>query len=293
MLNLESPLSTISRNCKTDLIAIGGKTLMKVQQLSDNNTFKLHKVLKTARSNNKVGTTDLAWNNILDNLLASTTLLGSNVLVWDINQTSLNNLNQKVGSHSQLINRVNWSHHNPDILASCSQDGYLNIWDRKLKPDQPALSMYHKEKIRDCQFNPFNEHYILSSYVSGAVKLWDMRNPKSCFVEFIQHETDVLSVDWHPSLSNIFASGSMDKHLMVWDLNKTSPILVYKTSHGTSRVKWWKKNPQYILSSYQTNNFYASMWNINIDNMPEYIYKGHKDVVTGFCWDISEYIILI
>jgi len=27
------------------------------------------------------------------------------------------------------------------------------------------------------------------------------------------------------------------------------------------------------------------MWNINIDNMPEFQHKGHKDVVTGFCWD--------
>jgi WD40 repeat protein len=287
-MNLESPLSTISRSCKSDLIAVGGKSLMKVYQLADNNTFKLHKTLKTAKSSSKVGTTDLAWNNILENILASTTLLNSEVLVWDINIINLGKVNQKVGSHSQLINRVNWSHHNPDILASCSQDGYLNIWDRKLRPDEAALSMHHKEKIRDCQFNPFIESYIIASYLSGAIKLWDTRNPKIHVKEFLQHETDVLSIDWHPRLYNIFASGSMDKNLMIWDINKDNAIQAYKTSHGTSRVKWWKKNPQYILSSYQTNNFYVSMWNINIDNMPEYIYKGHKDVVTGLCWDMTE-----
>lgn len=289
MLNLESPLTTISRNCKTDLIAIGGKSLMKVLQLNDNNSFKVFKVLKIARSSSKIGTTDVAWNNIADNILASTTLLNSNVLVWDINQTNLEKLNRKLGSHSQIINRVNWSHHNQDILASCSQDGFLNIWDIKLKTDQIALSMYQKEKIRDCQFSPFNENYILASYMSGLIKLWDTRSSKTCVKEFIQHETDVLTIDWHPTLENVFASGSMDKNLHIWDINKSNAIISYKTSHGTSRVKWWKKNPQYIISSYQTNNFYASMWNINIDNMPEYLYKGHKDVVTGFCWDISEY----
>ncbi len=31
------------------------------------------------------------------------------------------------------------------------------------------------------------------------------------------------------------------------------------------------------------------MWNINIDNIPEYIYKGHKDAVAGFCWDLTGY----
>jgi WD40 repeat protein len=291
MINLESPLSTISRGCRSDVIAVGGKSLMRIYQLEnkDNiNTFKLLKTLKTARSSSKVGTTDLAWNNILENILASTTILNSEVLVWDVNQVNLAKLNTKVGSHSQLISRVNWSHHNADILASCSMDGYLNIWDRKLRVDEPALSMHHRDKIRDCQFNPFFESYIIASYISGAVKLWDIRNPRTFVKEFIQHETDVLSIDWHPKLTNIFASGSMDKNLMIWDINRDNAIQTYKTSHGTSRVKWWKKNPQYILSAYRTDNFYTSMWNINIDNMPEYIYKGHKDVVTGFCCDMTE-----
>jgi len=82
----------------------------------------------------------------------------------------------------------------------------------------------------------------------------------------------------------------MDKNLFIWDINNNNdntPIISYKSSHGISRLKWWKKNPQYIISSYQTNNFYVSMWNINIDNMPEFTYKGHKDVVTGFCFDTT------
>lgn len=287
MMNLESPISTISRSCKTDLIAVGGKSFMKVFKL-ENNELKLHKGLKMAKTSNRVGTTDMEWNNFLDNIIASTTLLNSNVLVWDLLQISVANSFQKLGSHSQLINRVNWSHHSPDLLASCSQDGFLKIWNRNDKSDRPVINMDHKEKIRDCQFSPFNEHYILASYVSGAVKLWDTRMEKYQVKEFIQHETDVLTIDWHPEKENIFCSGSMDKNLYIWDLNNINPIQSYKASHGLSRVKWWKKNPLYILSSYQTNNFYTSMWNLNIDNMPEYLYKGHKDVVTGFCWDTTE-----
>lgn len=307
MLNLESPLSTICRNCgkidstksesskTSDLFAVGGKSVMKVIKLTENNEFKVHKVLKIARTSNKNGTTDIAWNNFHDNILASTTLLNSNVLVWDINQISIEKQSQKLGSHSQIINRLNWSHFNPDLLASCSQDGLLNIWNRNNKPDVPAISMFHKDKIRDCQFSPFNENLIMACYMSGNIKLWDLRNHEKAVKEFIRHETDVLTIDWHPVLENVFASGSMDKNLFVWDINsnntgtsQSEPIISYKTSHGISRLKWWKKNPQYIISSYQTNNFYASLWNVNIDNMPEYTYKGHEDVITGFCWDLSE-----
>ena len=97
----------------------------------------------------------------------------------------------------------------------------------------------------------------------------------------------MLSIDWHPKFDNIFVSGSMDKTINIWEIGQKSPIFSYTSNDSISRVKFWVKNPQYILSSYQTNNFYVSMWNINIDNIPEYIYKGHKDAVAGFCWDLS------
>ena len=289
MTSKDSSLSTISRNCKEDIIALGGKNLLKVLKLGQDNEFKTYKVLKCSKTSNKNGTTDLAWNNHLPNILASTTLLNSNILIWDINQISVDKLSSKLGSHTQIINRLNWSNLNQDLLASCSQDGYLNIWNMKNKPDDPVYSIFQKDKIRDCQFSPFDENLILACYISGNLKLWDLRKTTAALSNFIGHETDILTIDWHPTKENIFSSGSMDKNLYIWDKSlPDKPIMEYKASHGISRMKWWKKNPQYIISSYQTNNFYASMWNININNMPEYTYKGHKDVITGFCWDVSE-----
>jgi len=97
-----------------------------------------------------------------------------------------------------------------------------------------------------------------------------------------------MSVDWHPNEENIFVSGSMDRNLVIWNKENKEPIKIYKSSHGTSKIKWYHKNPKYFFSSYQTSNPNASMWNLDIDNMPEYIFKGHKEVVSGFCTDKSE-----
>ena len=48
MMNLESPLSTISLSCnqKLNLVAVGGRSVMKVLKWSDNE-FKVYKTLKT------------------------------------------------------------------------------------------------------------------------------------------------------------------------------------------------------------------------------------------------------
>jgi len=219
MLNLDTPLSTISKNCvgdidnpesnKNALYAVGGKSLLKIIKLSENNEFRVHKILKVSKTSNKNGTTDIAWSNFHENILASTTLLFSSVLVWDINQISLDKQNQKVGTHTQMINRVNFSYHKPNVLASCSQDGFLNIWDKNIYfKDKdlvvPQISMYHKDKIRDCQFSTYDENCIMASYISGSVKLWDLRKFDKAVKEFIGHETDVLTIDWHPEMKNIF-----------------------------------------------------------------------------------------
>ena len=79
----------------------------------------------------------------------------------------------------------------------------------------------------------------------------------------------------------------MDKNIYIWNINQDNPFMGYRTSNGTSRMKWFSANPQYIISSYQINNVYTSMWNINVQDIPEYKFTGHKDVVTGFCWDTS------
>ena len=147
---------------------------MKVLKWSDGE-FKVHKTLKTARTNNKVGTTDLAWNNYEPNYVASTTLLNSQVLLWDINQINVSRLNEKIGSHDQLISRINWNHKNSYLLASCSQDGFLKVWDIRERNEQHAYSINHGEKIRDCQFSPFEEYKILASYNSGSIKLNSMQ----------------------------------------------------------------------------------------------------------------------
>lgn len=338
MIELESAISVINRHPDQDLLAVGGKSFTKLVRLTDFE-FKLQKNLKIAKSSNKVGTTDLQWNNFYNTILASTTINNSSVLIWDTQQSSHEKLSTTIGQHDQIINRINWNYKNHKLLASCSQDGYLKIFDFKdIKGE--VISMNHKEKIRDCQFSPFSEYEILASYNSGLIKLWDTRKYDTIVKQFIKHESDVLSVDWHPLYSGIFASGSTDKNLYIWDINKnidnessklnifnyykpdnnnnncdesyfiakkncdnyklsstinnfsnniiSYPILSYKTNFGTSRVKWFKRNPIYIITSYQTNNNFTSMWNTNIQNMPEYIYKGHKEVVTSFCLNFEE-----
>ena len=296
-LSLGSSLTTISRNPSTDLIALGGKNTLKVYKLHPNDKFEQQKVLKVSKAV-KIGSFDVSWNPKEKNLLASTTIFNPQIILWDYGKKPSSS---KIGSHEQMINRISWNHFQPNILASCSQDRTLKLWDiknaickdsksidnNKISP-KPIMKIDSKEKLRDCQFSPKVEWYLLASCINGEIMLFDTRKTAEK-VRTFDHFDDVLTVDWHPSQSNVFCSGGMDRNLYIWNIDSSykKPIIAYSTIHSTYRVKWFDPNPQYIISSYQANNLYASMWNINIHDMPEYKFLGHKDVVTGFCWDTS------
>ena len=286
-------LSNISRCSNKDLFAIGGKNVLKILSLTSENTFITLQKLKETKSKSRTGTTDLTWNPIFTDYLASCSLFSPQIFLWNLEKLNIQVLPSKIGSHEQLINRINWNLNKPNILASCSYDKFIKIWDKNNKVNKdsnepiPIINIETKERLRDCQFSPKNEYYLLSSFVDGQIKLWDIREYSNPIKTFFQHLNDVLSIDWHPNLENIFCSGGMDKNLYIWNIEKDVPLLTYKTSVGISRVKWFNPNPQYIISSYQINNFWTSIWNINIPNIPEYKYDGYKNVVTGFCWDLS------
>ena len=99
----------------------------------------------------------------------------------------------------------------------------------------------------------------------GNIYLYDIRNTSKARQSFGSESKEILSVSWHPIKPNLFCSGGMDNFIRVWDINTdTSSLADFKTSDGVSKVKFLKSNPNYIISTYQTNNYNINLWNFNI-----------------------------
>ena len=142
-------------------------------------------------------------------------------------------------------------------------------------------------RIRDCQFSPINENYFLISGDVGNIYLYDISNFSLPIKDFFSEAKDILSVDWHPTKENLFCSGGMDNFIRIWNINNNNrrPIAEFKTLEGCSKVCFLKSNPNYIISSYQTNNYNINIWNIKFRDIPEYRYTGNENNIIGFDTD--------
>ncbi|KAJ6219456.1 hypothetical protein RDWZM_005268 [Blomia tropicalis] len=127
---------------------------------------------------------------------------------------------------------LQWSPNEPNIIASCSVDRSIRIWDIRTKA-KAAIEMVdsHSSDVNVISWNRNEKAFILSGGDDGAVKVWDLRQFRSSrpngqsgagairpVATFKHHQAAITSVEWHPTDGTVFAASSDDNQITLWDL---------------------------------------------------------------------------
>lgn len=116
------------------------------------------------------------------------------------------------------------------LLASCSTDGKVIIWDAKTGKKKGVLQHESKSPIRICRFSP-DSHMLISGGDDNNICLWDITT-EMLIRTFRGHEGTVFGCDFTPDCLHI-VSGSSDGDLIVWDAKygHSKPLLIEIEGH--------------------------------------------------------------
>jgi len=90
----------------------------------------------------------------------------------------------KVNAHKEYVLDLKWNPFNDGMLASCSEDGTIRIWE-------------------------FDEkHGVLSNM-----------DTSKALVEFAYHERRCVVISWHPIAANVLMSVSQEPKICIWNLD--------------------------------------------------------------------------
>lgn len=143
---------------------------------------------------------------------------GKNLEVYD-------NLNKiwNVEKHSRRVQDLSWSQ--SGLLASCSKDSKLLVWD--LRTPQPCIAFNPTKGLGVyCVAWSRISSDIIASGHETALKLWDARLPKKalCTVRSA-HPGRIIHLDWHYSQNNLLSS-SLLSTVKVWKTTSTNLAMV-------------------------------------------------------------------
>ena len=285
----------MERNPKENLFAIIGKYYLKIHKLTEDNKFT---EIKINLKNSKLTYSHISWGSnetnklyiIANQITSSNTrkIFNPYTYLYFIDLESNLTISDMFKFQKNIFRLSMSCNKNESILACCSKDEKIDILDLKNKNIITTISKNNLGKICDCKFSPLDENLLLFSTEKGNIYLYDIRNIVKPRQDFCPESREILSISWHPDDPKLFCSGSMDNYIRIWDINQDfSSIADFKTSKGCSKVTFLKSNLNYIMSSYQTDNYNIDLWNLKLRDMPEYHFTGHNNNIIGFDNDVE------
>ncbi|CAB3382167.1 Hypothetical predicted protein [Cloeon dipterum] len=180
-----------------------------------------------------------------------------NMTGWIVDQRPLS-------GHTASVEDLQWSPKGQDLLASCSVDCSIRLWDLRQPPSKACVKVVAKAHESDVNVINWStqETMIVSGGDDGKIKVWDTRLLKDSVATFKHHLAPVTTVEWNPNDSAVFASGGADDQIAIWDLSveRVAPdeetaqlppqlLFIHQGQKDVKELHWHSQMPGVIIST--------------------------------------------
>ncbi|WNZ25958.1 NACHT domain-containing protein [Leptolyngbya sp. NK1-12] len=165
----------------------------------------------------------------------------------------------------------------PNLLASCSDDTYIKLWNVETGKCLRVLSG-HTSSVHMVAFSP-NGQLLASGSEDGTIKLWQVSEPSaaSCIATLEGHQGWVWSIAFSPD-GQTLVSGSVDQTLKLW--NVATGICEQTWIGHTDWIKSVAFSPDGKWIASGSTDRTIKLWQIETGQCLKTL-QGHQDTVTA------------
>ncbi|PFX34828.1 WD repeat-containing protein 59 [Stylophora pistillata] len=248
-----------------------------------------HTITKKVSRNSKWECGAVEWNPHLTHAHIFAYASNQKTEIWSWRDG--NNAQQHIlRGHTRSISDLNWSWFDPQLLATCSMDQFIYIWDLR-DAKKPASSLQAIVGASQVKWNRVNRHVLATSH-EGDVRIWDLRKGNTPVVYVTAHLSKIHGLDWSRSSGTTLATCSNDTFVKLWNTeNPRQPEYQLKANSPVWRARFTPFGEGLVtvtVPPLRRGENSLSLWNIlNISSpvpSPVNTFVGHSDVVLEFQW---------
>ncbi|CAL4061827.1 unnamed protein product [Meganyctiphanes norvegica] len=187
-------------------------------------------------------------------------------------------------AHTRTITDLNWHKTEAHLLATCSIDTFVHIWDTR-ETRKPVASLSAIAGASQVKWNKLNPHILASGHDSD-VRVWDQRKPSQPLHYIAAHLSKIHSLDWSPNHENQLVTSSNDCTVKFFDttnprraenfINTLSPVWRARyTPFGEGVVT-------VVVPQLRRGENSLLLWSLTDMSSPVHTFVGHSDVVLEF-----------
>lgn len=197
-------------------------------------------------------------------------------------------------NHQGEVNRARYMPQQPNIIATKTVTGDINIFDYHKHPSVPEnddvkpqlILKGHEKEGYGISWNPLKKGHLLSGADDNLICVWDIEGQEMNggtlhpLVEFKGHESVVEDVCWHKKDENAFGSVSDDKTLRIWDMRTKEDCFskVYAHTEEILSLDFSPFDENLIVTSSVDKT--VKLWDVRKLNETIHTFVGHKDEVS-------------
>ncbi|KAL6721927.1 hypothetical protein ACLMJK_001032 [Lecanora helva] len=215
-------------------------------------------------------------------------------LVWNLAANSRSSVEHVLHAHTRAITDINFSAHNPDVLATCAVDSFVHCWDLR-HPHRPAMTFCDWfAAATQVKWNRQDSHIIASSH-DTCLRIWDDRKGAYPLKSIEAHATKIYGVDWSRTEISCLVTCSLDCTIKFWDYTKgeAKPSQVIHTAFPVWRARHTPfgfgvlalpQRGDYDLHLYDHRNHKNDSQLQDERSTVVHRFGGHHDQVKEFLW---------
>ncbi|KAH9105880.1 hypothetical protein LEN26_007759 [Aphanomyces euteiches] len=138
---------------------------------------------------------------------------------------------QTLHGHTGPVYNAVWSTRDTNMVASCSGDGSVRLWDLNAPQQAVVRIPAHAQEVLALDWNKYNPNLVVSGSVDASIKVWDIRNPSMELRLLRGHNYAVRRVKCSPHDEHVIGSTSYDMSVRLWNTQAVHPHVQCANHH--------------------------------------------------------------